>query len=297
MRNSIIVIALALALAFAGCIQNMGDLKDRLGATKEEPLESAEETAAPTPPTLPVNETPPAPPVARISVFGPNGALLYKSSFTAEDPAEIVFVEENTRLTVNAADSAAVERGATVTAYAWTLNGKAIEGGRSTSVEVGAPALYLLTLTVTDSKGSSDAQTLKLGVAPPPFEVVTELTTTPVVGVEGEGEAGVATFTLGLAGDAPAMVQGVTFEAIPGATCDVILDVVGPDGASLGARDKAGFAGRETITTGALPLGAYEIRVAPFVCAAPDGVPLKVTVLYMPMIEGLDSGDGHAHGH
>lgn len=298
MHKIVITLALAFALSLAGCIQNMGDFKDRFGATTDEPLESTDTPVTPTAPTTPVgNATPPAPPVARISVFGANGALVYKATFTAEDPADVVYVEEKSKLLLNAADSEAVERGATLTAYAWSLNGKLLEGGRNATVEVGEAGLYTLSLVVTDSKGSKDNQTLKLGVAPKPFEVVTELVTAPVVGAEGQGQGATLAFELAAAGDKPATVQSVTFEASPGASCDIILDVLDPEGESLGSKDGGSFGESETLAAGALAYGAYSIVVSPFVCAAPDGVPVTVTVVYLPTVEGLatDEHGGHAH--
>lgn len=297
MQKIAITLALAFALSLAGCIQNMGDLKDRFGAT-DDPAESQEETPASTTPTTPAaNLTPPKPPVARISVFGANGALVYKATFTAEDPSAVVLVEEKSKLTLNAGDSEIVERGATLTGYAWSLNGKPLEANRTATVEVGEAGLYTLTLVVTDSKGSTDNQTVKLGVAPTPFEVVTELTSDPVVGAEGQGQAATLPFELALAGDKPATVQSVTFTATPGASCDIVFDVLDPDGKSLGERDSGSFGEEETITAGALPYGAYSLVVSPFVCAAPDGIPLTITVVYLPTVEGLATGDGHTHAH
>lgn len=291
MRKTLII-PLALALAFAGCIQNMGDLKERLGTTAEEPVEPAAVTEEPAAPPA-VNTTAPKPPVARITVFGPNGALIYKSTFTAEDPEAMVFVEESARLSLNGGDSEALETGATVTEFAWTLNGKPIEGDRAASVEVGEAGLYTLELVITDSVGSTDNQTLKLAVAPKPFEVVTELTTEPVAGAEGQGAASLP-FTLALPGDKPATVQSVTFEARPGASCDAILEVLDSEGTSLGSEDSDGFGGAETIEAGALPLGDYTITVSPFACVAPEGVPVRIVVVYLPTIEGL-AVDKHAH--
>ena len=296
MTKILAILAVAAALALAGCIQNMGDLKDRLGATKEEEsIASTEVVAPPTTPTAPAtNATPPKPPVARISVFGPNGALVYKATFAAEDPAEIVFVEEKSKLTLNAGDSEALERGVELTGFAWTLNGAAVTGGRSATIEVGEAGLYTLLLTVTDAKGSRDTQTVKLGVAPKPFDVVTELTSEPIAGAQGQGEAATLTFDLASAGDTPATVTAVVFEATPGAACDIVLDVLDPNGESLGAKDSASFGEAETITAGALAFGAYTISLAPFVCAAPEGVPVTITVTYLPVVEAL--GEDHG-GH
>lgn len=292
-------LVLALALALTGCIQNMTDLKDRLGA--EEPVVPAavdDTTPAVEPAT---SEEPPKvtkPPVARITIFGANGALVFKSTFQADDVADLVFVEEKTKLNLIASDSETLEPGATLTSFAWTLNAKPIEGARQATLETGEAGLYLVALVVTDSHGKTDSQTVKLAVAPKPIDIVTDLVTGPVAGAEGEGVPGEASFdlTLAAAGVPNAMITKVKFVAASPTTCDAILDVVGPDGTSLGAKDDAGPGSAETIETGALAEGAYSIRVAPFACAAPDGVPVSVTVTYLQMIEGLEHGDGHG-GH
>jgi len=294
--NKTLIITLAIALALAGCIQNMGDLKDRLGATTEESLEPADIAPEATLPDPVENTTPAKPPVARITVFGPNGALVYKSTFTAEDPTDVVFVEENSKLSLNAGESESLEPGASVTGFAWSLDGKPVAGGRSANVDVGEPGLYTLSLAVTDSAGSTDTQTLKLGVAPKAFEVVTDLVTAPVVGAQGQGEAGTVGFALAIPGDTPAMVQSVTFELLPVESCDAILDVLDAEGTSLGTKDGGSFGEGEKLSAGALALGEYTISASPFVCAAPEGVPARVTVVYMPIIEGLDT-DGHGHAH
>lgn len=290
------IIPIVVMLSLAGCIQNMSDLKDRVGAG-DEPIETAAlEEPTPTVDT-PTNKTPPKAPVARLSLFAQNGAMLYKSSFIADDPTEIVFVDEETKLKALASDSETNEPGANLTTFAWTLQGKPLPSGRSVDVEVGEAGIYTLTLVVTDSNGMTDAHTLRLGVAPVPVEVATTLKTGPVAGAGGAGQNGELVFDLAADGaGVPATIQSVTFEAAASATCDHILEVIGPDGTSLGVKDSAGNGAPETINAGALEPGAYEIIVSGFACAAPE-VDVIVTVVYLPIVEGLEAGDGHGHAH
>lgn len=302
-RHTPIVLALALSLALAGCIQNMGDLKGRLSGDADEPVQAATTDDATTPPTVetPVaNATPKKAPVARMSLFAASGALVYKSTFQADDPAEIVFVEEKSKLNAIAGDSETLEKGATLSSYAWTLNGKAISSEAKATVEVGEAGLYTLVLTVTDSNQQTDVHTVKLGVAPKPYDVVTELMTGAVLGASGLGQTGELTFDLALdTSTGPTTIQAVTFTASPGLTCDAQLDVLDANGESVGSADDGGNGGAEEIAAGALPVGAYTIIVSAYACVEPEGVPVTVTVTYLPVIEGVDAGDGHgAHaGH
>lgn len=295
------ILALAIALASAGCIQNMSDLKDRIGG--DEPITAAaiEQTPPTNPTTPPVTNVTKTPPVARITIFGPNGALVYKSTFQADDPKDILFVEAKSKLSLIASDSEALERGTTLTGFAWTLNGKPIEGGaRQASVEIGEAGLYTLTLNVTDTNGKTDTQTVKLGVAPQPYDITIELMTGPIAGGEGQGQGEALVFTLAPdAAKGPASVQKVTISAAPDVTLDAALIVTDAEGTVLGEADNAGHTDldqTETIELGALSLGDYTVTVNPFAGADADGVPITITITFLPTVEGLSGGDGHG-GH
>ena len=292
-------IAVVLALTSSGCIANMGDLRDR--AADEENLTSAaiDATTGTTTQASPrPNETVKLPPVARISIFESGGALLYKAAFTAEDPAETIFVKAATELSLIAGDSEAVERGATLTGFAWTVNDKPVEGTRQAKYAVEDPGLYTIMLQVTDSNGKTDMQHVKVALMPEPYEVVTELVSGQVVGQEGDAPADVA---WDLAEPAePATVQSVTIVASPPVHCDAILELLDAQGNSLGSADSSGIQdldNTETLELGSIAFGAYTIRIAPFTCVATE-VPIVVTVVLLPIVEGLEgAGDGHGHAH
>lgn len=298
------VLALALALAFTGCIQNMSGLKGALSASDEPldpasaPLEAPPDVANVTSESANASREPP---VARMSVFGPNGALLFKSTFQADDPNEVVLVPEDAKLNLIAGDSEALASGATLAGFTWTLDGKPVEGARQASITVGAPALYVVKLTVTDSNGKSDAHIVKLGVAPKPYEVTLEIMTGPIGGAEGEGVAESHPFTLAAdASQGPSMVQKVVVTASPDLLLDAKLLVLDAEGATLGEADEAGHDSldqTESVELGALALGEYAVAIEAFAGADPDGVPITITVTYLPMIAGVnDMGDGHG-GH
>ncbi|HUR70139.1 MAG TPA: hypothetical protein VM370_12920 [Candidatus Thermoplasmatota archaeon] len=301
MRTLALLLPLALALSSAGCIANMADLKDKMGGS-DEPVEPAA-IVDPTPTgTPPVPTTPPAkPPVARVSVFGANGALVYKSSFTAEDPATIVFVEEKTKLSLIASDSEALEPGASVTGFAWSLDGKPLEAARQATTEIGGPGLYVVKLVVTDSNGKTDDHSVKIGVQPKPYDVVTELTTGPIAGAQGQGQGEDVAFDLALPTDKPTKATAMTILVSPDPTCDVTLEVIAPDGNSTGEIDDGGVSALDQAEsasfTTAPAAGAWTIRVAPFACAAPNGIPITVTVTYLEVVAALSGSDGHGHQH
>ena len=302
MRTTI-AIAIAAALALTGCITNIAGLKESAedtGEALEQTAEALNQTADALDRTTAKNSTQTVskPPVARISIFGGNGALLFKSTFQAEDVSEIILIDAKTKLSLIAGDSEAVEPGATLTSYAWTLDGKPIEGGRQANLELAEPALHTLTLTVTDSKGKTDTQSLKLGVKPEPYEVVTELATGPIVGAEGEGQSESLAWELA-APEKPAKIQSVVITAAPPVQCDAILELLDGEGTSVGFSDNAGHTSSsqtEEITLGEIPFAAYSIRVAPFACVA-DTIPVTVVVTFLPIVEGLEGGDGHGHAH
>jgi hypothetical protein len=292
-----LILLIAAMLPLAGCISNLDDLTGKSGGNTSESVQPAaidDATNTSTPPEPVVAKKAP---VARVSAFGANGALVFKSTFTAEDPVAIIFVEEKSAVKLIAGDSETLEPGATFTQFQWTLNGKPLEGARQATAQVDGAGLYVVTLTVTDTNGKGDDQTIKLGVAPKPVDVITELVTGPIAGAEGAGQNATLPFDLTLDGaGVPATITAVKFHAAPPATCDAILEVVGPDETSLGVKDDTSFGEAEEITAGALAPGVYTISITPFACAAPDGIPVTITVTYLPTVQGIATGDGHG-GH
>lgn len=289
---------LALALVSTGCVANMADLKGTLDpASVETAASDARDLVASA-----TNKS--APPVARITAFGENNALVYKASFAAEDVASPVFVAEGVEVVLLASDSAAVEPGATLVAFAWKLPGaNATATGTRASVTFDAPGVYPVRLNVTDSNGRSDTQTLNLAVAPQPFDVFLNLTTGQLAGVGGQGQPARLAFSLTTeAAGIPATIQNVKVVATPPATCDATLRLLDSEGEPLAEAndaDAASGAQTEAIEAGALPEGGYAIEVVPEACIAQDGVDVQVIVTFLALVPGLGEGDEHggAHGH
>lgn len=297
-----------LALPLTGCVGNMGELKDKLTGASAEP--APETPPVDTPPgTDPVDDAEKVAraPVARMKVFGENGALLFASTFLAEDGKAPVSADPKSKLTVNAGESAALEPGATLATYEWTF-GEQKATGRQATIEMFAdPGLAPLKLVVTDSNGAKDEQNLTLAIMPEPFEVALDLQTGQLAGasnpVDGSPVAGeTATIAFDVAHEIDGKMvtaQRMTVVVSPDLECDVAVELKGPDGASLGVKDDGGAADlsqTESYGIDAPAVGAWTLDVSPFTCADPDGVPVEVTVTYIQVIEGLDGHGGHA-GH
>lgn len=299
----LLVVGLLAALPLSGCIENMQDLKDRLGAEEEtaQPASVAEEETPTTPPVTNVTAKPLKAPVARVTVFGANGALVYKSSFKADDPTEPVFVKAPVKLQLLGTDSEALEPGAKISDYSWVFAGMTMTGGK-VEHELTEPGAYPLNLTVKDSKGSLDWHNLTIQITPEPFTVVEELQTSgPIIGVaEGtsvQPASGSLTYTLALTiDDKPHKATSLQFVTKGGQTCDPIITVTAPDGTVTGPQDSGA---QETVSYTDAAEGAYEILIEGYSCVAPEGIPIEVTVTYVQIVEGLaEGGDGHGgHAH
>ncbi len=110
-----------------------------------------------------------APPVARTSVFGPNGNQDYETDFEAEGGD---FVNDfNTSyvlgesLRFSGSDSEAVETGATIESYAWDFGDGESTQGATVTHTYADPGVFEVTLTVTDSNGVSDDHSVRVVVA------------------------------------------------------------------------------------------------------------------------------------
>lgn len=304
-RIALLVILTLVAGSFAGCIENMRDLKDRVGGS-DEPVQPAAQkdavTPTPTKDDVPVVNRTTKPPVARIGIYGAGGALVFQSSFIGEDGKSPIFLEPKTGVTFNAAESAAIETGAKIEKYTWSFAGKTFEGRQASAEMPEEPGLYPVSLVVVDSHGKSDTQNVTLGIDAKPFDVVTELVTGQVVGVTVEDQHQGESVTVDFAIEETIDGKAVTTKAVkvttdPGDTCDVILEVLAPDGTSLGSVDKNGpttLRNDETLAFEHLMPGAYKVRISPYNCADTDGVPVTVVATYVQVIAGMEGG-AHAH--
>lgn len=294
--KTILIVATLLALSFAGCIENMRDLKERISpAATDETLEPP----APIEQVNVTNETKKAfkAPVARVSMYAEGGALLFKSTFIAEDVATPIRVDEGVPVTLNGVDSDVGENGANITKYTWTFAGQTLEG-RQVTLTPDVAGLNDLILTVEDSNKQKDTQKVKLGVAPAPFTLTTTFTTGPIAGGVGVGQAGEGTFeVLNTSEGLVLKATGAVITATQTNECDVSIEVTDSEGETVGTRDDSGAPNPppEVLTLGELAAGIYTVTIAPFACANPTGVDVEIVVTYVPVLEGIGDDHGHAH--
>lgn len=298
--RTLLLVGLLAALPLAGCIENMQDLKERLGADEKGEATTPASTTdgnvtTPAAPVKNATKNATKPPVARITIFGEAGALIYKSSFEAADPAEPLFVKAPVKLQLLASDSEALEPGATLAQYSWLFAGMAMTGSK-VEHELTDPGMYNLSLTITDSKNMTDQHNVTIAVTPEPFEVVEEVRTSPVIGAGGVPVSGTATWTLSFTReDKLHTVSGLTFTTMGGAACDPILTVTAPDGTVVGPQDSGS---QETITFATPAEGDYAITADGFACVAADGLLIEVRATFVQVVEGVEAGDGHGgHAH
>ncbi len=108
------------------------------------------------------------PPVARVTLIGADDAPLFAADFEAADTtAEAPIIAPSGRLKLLASASEALEPTAEIAAYRWVVDG--VEAGSNGSLDVTFPLVggrSTIRLTVTDSLGVSDSQTLHLVLQP-----------------------------------------------------------------------------------------------------------------------------------
>lgn len=293
---TIIVLAILVVGSLSGCIENMRDLKDKVAGGGADNDGLTPQSVVPTTPTNVTNQTHKAP-VARIAIFGQNGALVYKATFVGEDVAGPVVIDSDVNLTLVGTDSEALG-GATLTHYAWTIAGKPATGAKAAASFTDS-GLYPLVLTVTDSNGKTDHQTVVLGIAPKPFDVSKNVTVTQVLGVLTAGQEGSGAFAVSLSDtEILSTIQQVKVSIGAIVTCDFVLAIVDAEDALIGKADDGGLASGEAATMTAPMEGDYKVIAMPgdLCVTLPDGLTATITTTFLPIIPGF-GGDDHGHAH
>lgn len=123
-RLVLLVSAVLFAGSLAGCVDNVQDLKDAVSGDEAVDTASTDTSGDDGQASLPPasgGSSPAKPPVARIGVFGADGAIVFKSSFAADETKIATLFTGGDTVTFSAADSEAVDAGATLAEYAWTI--------------------------------------------------------------------------------------------------------------------------------------------------------------------------------
>lgn len=247
------------------------------------------------------------PPVARIRVFDATGLEVFASTFVADSPEDPVIANAG-ELVLSATGSEALLPGSRLADYAWDIDGATVKGPtvrHTTPVDGGNMTVRL---TVTDSEGNNDAQTVKIAVKPGlaqrSFNFTGSATSAPL----GDGAV---THPFGpvdptLLDGAAARLVHVTVVLTPGASALPVgdLDVALNDGAGAEVAAASSAGSQERIdedVDGEFAAGDWVVVVTPN-----QDVESEYTVTVTLTWQGVNPGmeaflatyeDGHSHPH
>ena len=245
-------------------------------------------------------------PVARMRVFDPTGLEVFASSFVADSPEKPV-VGNAGNITFSATGSEALQPRATLASYAWDIGGVAMKGN---TVVWPAPVdggNVTARLTVTDSEGNEDTQTVKLALRPG-TSTRTLVFTGAATGAAGRAGAveehrfPVNTTSLD---NASAALTHVTVVLAPGAATVPYsdLDLTLDDGAGTRIGSQTGSGSQHTIDADLKEpaSGEWLVRVVPDP-AYEASYTVTVTLTWKGVNPGLEAflasyDDGHTHEH
>jgi hypothetical protein len=245
-------------------------------------------------------------PVARMRIFDASGLEAFASTFVADSPADPVVANAG-ELVLSATGSEAVMPGTSLTSYSWDIDGVQLAGATIRQATPISGGNMTVRLTVTDSQGGSDAQTVRLAVKPGTVQRAFNFTAS-TTGLLGEGAAEHA-FGPILAGEfdgAPARLVHLSAVLEPGASALPVgdLDFLVRDGAGETVASASGSGSQHRIEediTGAPGDGEWSVVVEPQQ-AFEAAYTVTVTLTWQGVNPGIeaflaDYDDGHTHEH
>ncbi|HUR26213.1 MAG TPA: hypothetical protein VM327_09405 [Candidatus Thermoplasmatota archaeon] len=245
-------------------------------------------------------------PVARMRIFDPTGLEAFASTFVADSPENPVVANAG-ELTLSATGSEALLPGARLTGYTWDIDGAALTGATIRHAVPVHGGNVTVRLTVEDSEGGMDSQTVHLAVKPGRAERSFNFTGS-ATGAFGNGAAS-HTFGPVQAAEldgAPARLIHLTAVLVPGASPVPVtdLDLEVRDGAGKGVGEASGSGSQHRIDqdiTGTPGDGDWSVVVTPQQAydAAYSVVVTLTWVGVNPEMDAFLSGydDGHGHQH
>ncbi len=297
-RTILLALLVAIAVPATGC---MDTLKSAMGGDSEDESVNPNALTNKTTPDVPdpvENETKEIakPPVARITLFGPSGALVYKADFVAGNDTSNSIMTTVGVHSFLASESEAVDGRARLEKFSWDVGGMKMEGRKIEHAFTDA-GVHMVKLTITDSLGSKDTQMVHVTAMPVPI-VVTETKTgsvliNPVCDASGDGngvhglnvlsEAEGKTFAL--------LSLEMTYTELPAVAQDYDTYLLDASGTEVAKGPNGG--GVDALKTGALPAGAYTLIIVN--CAGlPGDHTIEIAYTYLEQVAGVD---GHAHQH
>lgn len=245
-------------------------------------------------------------PVARMRIFDPTGLEAFASTFVADSPERPVVANAG-EFTLSATGSEALRPGARLASYTWDIDGEVFTGATIRHVTPVDGGNVTVRLTVEDSGGGTDSQTVRIAVKPGRAERSYNFTGS-ASGALGEGAAS-HTFGPVMAAEldgAPARLIHLTAVLDPGASslpvADLDLEVLDGAGESVASASGSGSQHRidEEITT-APGDGDWSVVVTPQQ-ALDAAYTVTVTLTWVGVNPEMDAflashDDGHTHEH
>ena len=252
-------------------------------------------------------------PVARARIFDETGLEVFESSFVAESP-EVSVIGTSGILTLSGAPSAAVKKGASLTNYTWDVAGDAQFTAYGATVRPEFPISggnFTARLTVTDSQGLSDSQTVKLALKPgikvQELEFTGTVSGATVQTTTTGGEVATHSFPITTTEFNGSKAQLVRAAGVLGASSsvpvnDLNLQLLDGAGASVASTSASGSQDKFDVTPSesAAP-GEWTLRVVP--ARAYDATyTVRLTFEWKGINPGIEAfiaqhSDGHDHQH
>lgn len=242
-------------------------------------------------------------PVARMRIFDVTGLEAFASTFVADSPENPVVANAG-NLTFTASQSEALQQGTNIAKYSWEVGNATLAGTTVKWVSPVNGGNFTVRLTVEDSAGSKDAQTVSLALKPGVASKALNFTGTATG--YGDDSAVDHTFDVDNAtyNGQPAQLTHIRVSLQPGSAAVALsdLNLVLLDGAGEEVAAETGTGSQHTIDEDvAGPAGTWTVRVTP--SPAVDAA-YKVTVVLTwkgvnPGMEAFLSTyeDGHTHEH
>ena len=245
-------------------------------------------------------------PVARMRIFDATGLEAFASTFVAESPEDPVVANAG-ELVLSATGSEAVAAGTRLASYSWDVDGTELAGATVRHTTPVSGGNVTVRLTVTDSSGGSDAQTVRIAVKPGRAERSFNFTGS-ASGFLGEGAAThpFGPITSGEVDGAPARLAHVTVLLEPGSSPVPVsdLDVSLLDGAGAEVASASGSGSQHRIEqdiTEPPGDGEWSVVVTPQQ-AVEAAYTVTVTLTWVGLNPGMEAflasfDDGHGHQH
>ncbi len=286
------------SLAFAPALAGVTLVED--GATKASLQASQIQTATKVP-------------VARTRIFDETGLEVFQSSFVADSPEKPVIGNAGV-LTLSASPSAAVKKGASIANYTWEIGGGLSLKAYGITARPEFPISggnFTVRLTVVDSQGLSDSQTVKLALKPGTRSMTLNFTgsasgltagTSTVGGNIQEHKFAVAVDQLNGSAAQLVRVAGVLGASSSVPVNELNVELLDANGTSVASTSAAGSQDSFDVEApDSVAGGEWTLRVSPG-RAYESAYTVRLTLTWKGVNPGIEAflkgyDDGHTHQH